>query len=198
MVATQEIIWTVRPTIIIETGVARGGSLIFYASQLALLNLCENGTVSIEDSERFCIGIDIDIRNHNRQAIESHPLSHMICLVEGSSTDDATLEEIKGMIDEQDRVMVILDSNHTHEHVKAELEKYAPLVSSGSYLIVHDTGIEYAPESLFGNRDWGVGNNPLTAVKEFLRENETFEIDSIQSGKLLITSSPDGWLKRVK
>ncbi|MDX2256960.1 MAG: CmcI family methyltransferase [Pseudanabaenaceae cyanobacterium bins.39] len=198
VVATQEIIWMVKPTVIIETGVARGGSLIFNASQLALLDLCENGKASIEESKRRCIGIDIDIRQHNRDAIVSHPLSPMIQLIEGSSISDQTLNKVKNLLHPEDKVLVILDSNHTHDHVKAELEQYSPLVSCGSYIIVHDTGIEYAVESLFHNRDWGIGNNPLTASKEFLLSNKNFQVDQIVSGKLQITSSPDGYLKRIQ
>jgi cephalosporin hydroxylase len=197
LVVSQEIIWSVQPTVIIETGVARGGSIIFYAAQLAMLDLCENGSTIITKSRRRCIGIDNEIREHNRKAIESHPLSPMIHLIERSSVDDATIDAVKKLIQPDDTVLVILDSNHTHEHVKAELDRYAPFVSPGSYMIVQDTGIEYAPEGLFENRDWGVGNNPLTAEKAFLESNSNFEIDRLLSGKLLITSSPDGYLRRI-
>jgi cephalosporin hydroxylase len=194
--ATQEIIWEVKPTVIIETGIARGGSLVFNASQLALLDLCSNESVSISQSKRRCIGIDIDIRSHNRSEIESHALAPMIILVEGSSLDSDVVGQVATMIKPEDRVLVILDSNHTYHHVKQELEHYSKLVTSGSYLIVHDTGIEYASEDLFENRDWGKGNNPLTAVKEFLTKNEKFNIDKHISDKLLITSSPEGYLKK--
>jgi len=196
IVATQEIIWEVKPTIIIETGVARGGSLIFNASQLALLDFCTNEKIPISQSKRRCIGIDIEIRSHNRNAIETHALAPMIRLVEGSSVDSDVVSRVSAMITPEDRVLVILDSNHTHDHVKKELDLYSKLVSSGSYLIVHDTGIEYAPEDLFKDRDWGVGNNPLTAVRQFLEDNEKFTVDKHVSGKLLITSSPDGYLRR--
>jgi cephalosporin hydroxylase len=198
IVVTQEIIWMVKPTVIIETGVARGGSLIFNASQLALLDLCENGGATIAESKRRCIGIDIDIRKHNRDSIISHPLSPMIQLIEGSSVSAQTLNAVSKFLQPEDKVLVILDSNHTHNHVKAELEQYSPLVSCGSYIIVHDTGIEYATEDLCHNREWGIGNNPLTASKEFLLSNKDFEVDQFVSGKLQITSSPDGYLKRVK
>ncbi len=196
VVATQELIWTVKPTVIIETGIARGGSLIFNASQLALLDLCENGVANAKDSKRKCIGIDIDIRSHNREAIEAHPLASMIHLIEGPSTDDQVLEQINNIVKPDDRVMVILDSNHTHDHVFLELNKYSPLVSSESYLIVHDTGIEFTQNDAFPDRDWSIGNNPYTAVQSFIQENPDFAIDEVICGKLLITSSPSGYLKR--
>ena len=198
IVATQELIWKIEPTVIIETGVARGGSLIFNASQLAMLDLCKYGSSSIMNSERRCIGIDIDIRPHNRGAIESHPLSPMIQMVEGSSTDEITFNKVMELIKPDDKIMVILDSNHTHAHVKEELVMYSPLVSLESYIVVHDTGIEFSPDSAFKNRDWGVGNNPLTAILEFLDSNDTFQVDKLQSDKLLITSSPNGYLQRVR
>jgi cephalosporin hydroxylase len=196
IVATQELIWTVKPTVIIETGIARGGSLIFNASQLALLDLCENGFVDAKDSKRKCIGIDIDIRSHNREAIEGHPLAAMIHLIEGPSTDDNVLEQINKLIKPDDRVMVVLDSNHTHDHVLLELNKYSPLVTAESYLIVHDTGIEFTQQDAFPDRDWGIGNNPYTAVQSFIKTNPHFVIDEVVCGKLLITSSPSGYLQR--
>ena len=198
VVATQELIWKIEPTVIIETGVARGGSLIFNASQLAMLDLCKNGSANIVKSRRRCIGIDIDIRSHNRAAIEAHPLSPMIHMLEGSSIENSITNEVNNLISPQDTVMVVLDSNHTFAHVKEELARYSPLVSVDSYIIVHDTGIEYSPSGMFENRDWGVDNNPFTAVREFLKENDAFKIDKFQSGKLLISSSPDGYLKRIK
>lgn len=197
IVATQEIIWSVKPTVIVETGVARGGSIVFNASQLALLDLCEAGKSSLTMSVRRCIGIDIDIRSYNREAIEGHPLAPMITLVEGSSVDETTFQYVRELITPEDRVMVILDSNHTHEHVLRELELYSQLVSHGSFLIVHDTGIEVAPESAFGNRDWGRGNNPLTALNAFLAISGDFEIEAVACDKLLTTSSPGGYLKRA-
>lgn len=198
IVATQELIWKIEPTVIIETGVARGGSLIFNASQLAMLDLCKYGSASILDSERRCIGIDIDIRPHNRYAIESHPLAPMVQMVEGSSTDEKTFNKVMEFIKPDDKIMVILDSNHTHAHVKEELAMYSSLVSLDSYIIVHDTGIEFSPDSSFKNRDWSIGNNPLTAVREFIDSNDNFQIDKLQSNKLLITSSPDGYLQRIR
>lgn len=197
IVATQEIIWSVKPTVIVETGVARGGSIVFNASQLALLDLCEGASPSLVGSTRRCIGIDIDVRSHNREAIDSHPMEPMITLIEGSSIEDATFQSVCELITPQDRVMVILDSNHTHEHVLRELELYSPLVSHGSFLIVHDTGIEVAPDSAFGNRNWGRGNNPLTALNEFLDGSDDFAVEDVVCNKLLTTSSPRGYLRRV-
>ncbi len=197
IVAVQEIIWSVRPTVIIETGVARGGSIIFYASQLALLDLCESGQASLKSSARKCIGIDVDIREHNRKAIESHPLSPLVTLIQGSSTDASTLKTVQSMLKPDDTVMVILDSNHTHDHVMCELTGYAPLVSIGSYIVVHDTGIEYAPQEAFSNRAWGVGNNPMTAAAEFLTTSSGFVVDDLICGKIQITSSPNGYIKRI-
>lgn len=197
IVASQELIWKVKPTLIIETGVARGGSLTFYASQLALLDLTEHGVARTDGkSKRRCLGIDIEIRPHNKEAIEKHPLASYIKLYQGSSISQQVIDFVKSEIKPDDVVMVILDSNHTYEHVKQELELYSPLVSSGSYIVVHDTGIEFAPEDSFPNRDWGIGNNPHTAVKEFVSDNQLFHLDPATNAKLLITSSPDGYIKR--
>lgn len=187
IVAIQEVIWKVKPDIIIETGVARGGSLILSASILHLLN--GNGKV---------IGIDIDIRPHNRKAIEEHPLSPRIELIEGSSITDETLQSVKSKMNPSDRVMVILDSNHTHEHVLKELELYSPLVKSGSYLIVMDTVIEDVPECTVPNRSWSKGNNPKTAIHEFMKHNNRFEIDQDIHNKLSITVAQDGYLKCIQ
>lgn len=187
MVAVQEVIWETKPDIIIETGVARGGSLILSASILHLLN--NNGRV---------IGVDIDIRPHNREAIENHPLAFRINLVQGSSTDAQIIEQVKSLISPNDKVMVILDSNHTHEHVLQELYAYSPLVSWGCYLVVMDTAIEDMPEDYFPDRPWGKGNNPKTAVHEFLKQTKRFEIDQSIQNKLLITVAPDGYLKCIK
>jgi cephalosporin hydroxylase len=197
IVATQEIIWSVNPTVIIETGVARGGSIVFNASQLAMLDLCEGTSASLQASNRRCIGIDIDIRAHNREALEAHPLAPLVTLYEGSSIDIKTVDLVRNLLRPDDRVMVILDSNHTHEHVLRELELYSGLVTPGSFLVVHDTGIENAPDDAFTNRDWGKGDNPLTAMYAFLKDNKEFEIAETICNKLLITSSPKGYLRRV-
>lgn len=187
IIALQEIIWRTKPTLIIETGVARGGSLVFYASILQLLN--KNGRV---------IGVDIDIREHNKQAIQEHPLSDVITLIEGSSTSLDTLEKIKKHIQPDDKIMVILDSDHTHQHVLKELELYQEFVTKDFYLVVLDTVIEDMPDNAFPNRNWGKGNNPKTAVKEFLTRNDRFKIDENIYAKLLITVGPQGYLQCIK
>lgn len=187
IVAIQEIIWKTKPDVIIETGVARGGSLILSASILHLLN--GNGKV---------IGIDIDIRDHNRAAIESHSLAFRINLIQGSSIELSTIEQVNNFIKAEDRVMVILDSNHTHEHVLKELNLYSPLVTKDCYLIVMDTLVDDMPDNYFKNRSWGKNNNPKTAVYEFLKSSDRFEIDESMHNKLLITVAPDGYLKCVK
>ena len=187
MMALQEIIWRVKPDLIVETGIAHGGSLVFSASMLELLG--GNGSV---------IGIDIDIRKHNRDEIERHPMSKRITLLEGSSSSDAVVSDVKRLARGRERVMVILDSSHTHDHVLLELKLYSPLVSKNSYVVVLDTAIEDVPADYFPDRPWGKGNNPKTAVWEFLRGNDRFEIDRDIEAKLLITVAPDGYLKCVK
>jgi cephalosporin hydroxylase len=192
IIAMQEIIWKVKPDLIIETGIAHGGSLIFSASMLALLEL----TGQIQRGR--VLGIDIDIRAHNRQAIEAHPLTSNITMIEGSSIDPAIVAQVKAFAKSSKNVLVCLDSMHTHAHVLAELQAYAPLVSAGSYCVVFDTIIEDMPDDSFPDRPWGKGNNPKTAVWEFLKKNTHFEIDKDLENKLLITVSPDGYLKCVK
>ena len=187
IIALQEIIWRVKPDLIIETGIAHGGSLVFSASMLELLG--GNGAV---------IGIDIDIRKHNRDEIEQHPMSKRITLLEGSSTSEAVMSDVRRLAGNRPRIMVILDSNHTHEHVLQELRLYSPLVSKGSYLVVLDTAIEDVPADYFSDRPWGKGDNPKTAVWEFLKGNDRFEIDREIDAKLLISVAPDGYLKCVK
>ena len=187
IVAIQEIIWKTKPDVIIETGVARGGSLILSASILHLLN--GNGKV---------IGIDIDIRDHNRAAIESHSLAFRINLIQGSSIEPSTIEQVNNFIKAEDKVMVILDSNHTHEHVLKELNLYSPLVTKDCYLIVMDTLVDDMPDDYFKDRSWGKNNNPKTAVHEFLKSSDRFEINESMHNKLLITVAPDGYLKCVK
>ena len=191
MIALQEIIWKVKPDLIIETGIAHGGSLIFTASMLTLLEACgeiENGQV---------LGIDIDIREHNKKAIGAHPMSKRITMFEGSSISDVMIEKVHDFAKQGKKIMVILDSNHTHDHVLAELEAYADLVSVGSYCLAFDTIIEDMPENSFPNRPWGKGDNPKTAVWEYLKENDSFVIDKDIENKILITVAPDGYLKRV-
>ncbi len=202
MVAIQEIVWDTKPDLIIETGVAHGGSLILSASMLALLDYCEavekSDTINPALTRRHVLGIDIDIRPHNRTAIEIHPLSHHIQMIQGSSISLDVIEKVKSVAQGYSRIMVCLDSNHTHDHVLEELEAYAPLTSIGSYCIVFDTAIEDMPPDMFPERPWGPGNNPKTAVWEFLKSHPEFEIDKTIQNKLLITVAPDGYLRRVK
>lgn len=187
IVAMQELVWEVQPDLIIETGIAHGGSLILYASLLELLG--GNGRV---------IGIDIDIRTHNRRAIEAHPMFKRITLIEGSSIAEGIVTQVKQLARDSQRVMVVLDSNHTHDHVFRELEMYSPLVTCGSYLIVFDTIVEHLPKALAGDRPWGPGNNPKTAVHAFLANNPDFAIAKMVQEKLKITAAPDGYLKRIR
>ena len=188
MIAMQELIWEVKPDLIIETGVAHGGSIVYYASLLELIG-----------GEGLVVGIDIDIRKHNRDLIEAHPMMKRIKLLEGSSIGNEIVSQVKEIASNKKKVMVCLDSNHTHEHVYNELKLYAPLTTVGSYCIVFDTVVEDMPiDWNWGNRPWGVGNNPKTAVMDFLRENNSFEIDKSIDNKLLISVAPDGYLKRVK
>lgn len=201
VVAMQELIWEVKPDLIIETGIAHGGSLVFSASMLAQLDLCEaiesGEMLDPKDSKRKVLGIDIDIRAHNREAIEEHPMASRIEMIQGSSIDSEIIAKVKAVAANYSRVMVCLDSNHTHEHVLAELEAYASLTSVGSYCVVFDTIIEDMPVDMFPDRPWEPGNNPKTAVKEYLKIHSEFEIDKIIQAKLLITVAPDGYLKRL-
>ena len=200
MVAMQELIWRIRPDFIVETGIAHGGSLILSASMLALIEYCDaitQGTTLHPDKpERKVVGIDIDIRAHNRQAILDHPMANRIAMIEGSSIDPDVVARVTAMCRNYKRVLVLLDSNHTHDHVKAELDAYAPLVSPGSYCVVFDTIIQDLPEDMYPNRPWGPGNNPKTAVHEFLSSNSEFEIDAQIDNKLLISVAPDGYLRK--
>lgn len=201
IVAMQELVWQVKPDLIIETGIAHGGSLIFNASMLAQLDLCDaiasNEKFDPRFSRRKVLGIDIDIRSHNRAAIEAHPMASRIQMIQGSSVASEVIREVEAVAKDYGRVLVALDSNHTHDHVLAELEAYARLTSLGSYCVVFDTIIEHLPADVFPNRDWGPGNNPKTAVRKFLGTHPEFEIDKSISNKLLITVAPDGYLKRV-
>jgi len=202
MVAMQELIWAVRPDLIVETGVAHGGSLILSASALALLDVCdgiEHGeTIDPNRSKRKVLGIDIDIRAHNRAAIEAHPMSSRIQLIQGSSVDATVLDQVRAIASQYSRVMVCLDSNHTHEHVLRELELYAPLTSVGSYCVVFDTIVEDMPKETFPDRPWSPGDNPKTAVWQYLKSHPEFAIDREFENKLLITVAPDGYLKRLR
>jgi cephalosporin hydroxylase len=186
IVAMQEIIWDVKPDLIIETGIAHGGSIIFYASMLEMLG---KGRV---------LGIDIDIREHNKKAIEAHPMFKRIDMIAGSSISNETLSQVRKYAEGKHKILVALDSNHTHEHVLKELELYAPFVSKDSYLVAFDTIVEDMPDDRFPNRPWGKHNNPKTAVWEFLKSNNDFVVDKDIENKLLITVAPDGYLKKVK
>lgn len=200
MVAIQELVWSVRPDLIIETGIAHGGSLILSASLLALLDMCdaiEAGVASIspKESHRRVLGIDIDIRAHNRAAIETHPLASRIEMIEGSSIAPDVIAAVHRRAADFRTVMVFLDSNHAHDHVLAELEAYAPLVSPESYCVVFDTIVEDMPKSMFPDRPWGPGNNPKTAVHAFLKTHPEFTIDAAIHQKMLLTVAPDGYLR---
>jgi cephalosporin hydroxylase len=211
--ATQELIWTCRPDLIIETGIAHGGSLVMSASMLALLDYCdavEAGCVlDPKASRRKVVGVDIDIRSHNRAAIDAHPMRHKIHAIEGSSVAADVAGQIAAHAEGYERVMVFLDSNHTHDHVLEELELYAPCVSKDSYCVVWDTGIEDLPDEMCADRPWGKGNNPKTAVWEYMKRLQSegrkardggdlrFEYDRTIEHKITITASPDGFLKRT-
>lgn len=202
IVAMQELVWEIKPDLIIETGIAHGGSLILSASMLAQLDMCdaiESGvSFNPSESKRAVLGIDIDIRPHNRTAIEAHPFASRIQMIQGSSIAAETISQVKQIASGYKRILVSLDSNHTQEHVLAELEAYAPLVTKGSYCVVFDTLIEDMPSEMFADRPWGPGNNPKTAVWEYLKSHPEFEIDKSIQDKLLITVAPDGYLKRVR
>lgn len=186
IIAIQEIIWNVKPDLIIETGVARGGSLVFYSSLLEILG--NKGKV---------VGVEIDLRAHNRARIQAHPMAKNIEFVDGSSIDQQTVAQVKAKIKPGAKVMVVLDSNHTHEHVMKELELYSPLVSKDSYLVVMDTSVDLMPDDYYPDRPWGKGDNPRTAVKEFIAHNKNFLIDETIHKKLVFTVAYDGFLKRV-
>ncbi|HNY51473.1 MAG TPA: cephalosporin hydroxylase family protein [Smithella sp.] len=188
IVATQEIIWSVKPDLIIETGIAHGGSLMLSASILEIIG-----------GDGIVLGIDIDIREHNLKEILNHPMSRRIQMIEGSSVSKDTIEQVRLIAQDKKKVMVFLDSLHSHAHVAAELKLYASLVSLGSYLVLPDTFIEYFPKGYFSkDRPWDVGDNPMTALREFLANNNQFEIDRNLCNKLMITEAFDGYLKRVR
>lgn len=202
IVAFQEVFWAVKPDRIIETGIAHGGSLILSASLLTLLDVNEaieqGETYNPLASKRRVLGVDIDIRDHNRAAINAHPMNNKIDMIEGSSIAPDIIEQVQKWAADGERILISLDSNHTHDHVLAELEAYAPLTSVGSYCVVFDTLVEDMPDDQYPNRPWGKGDNPKTAVWEYLKSHPEFEIDKEIENKLLITVAPDGFLKRVK
>ncbi len=190
MIAIQELIWKVKPDLIIETGIARGGSLIFSAS---ILELIGKGKV---------LGVDVDIRKHNRKEIEKHPLFKRITMIEGSSVDPTVISKIRKFASDKKKIMVFLDSNHSHKHVLKELKIYSSFISKGSYIIVFDTVIEDMPKDWLKeqgiDRPWNKTDNPKTAVYEFLKKNKRFKIDNNIQKKLLISTAPDGYLKCIK
>jgi len=186
ILAMQELMWEVKPDLVIETGIARGGSLIFYASMLELLG--GDGRV---------VGVDVDIRSHARDAVECHPLSRRIVMVQGSSVEEATVREVARHAAGRERVLVVLDSNHTRDHVEAELRLYSPFVTRGSYVVVFDTVIDDLPDRFHEGRPWKAGRGPKTAVRRFLATNPDFHVDRTYEAKMLVTVSPDGFLKRT-
>ena len=192
IVAMQEIIWRTQPDLIIETGIAHGGSLVFSASMLELNAVCGG------PAEAQVLGVDIDIRAHNRAAIEAHPLARRIRMIQGSSIAADTIMAVRQIASQSRNILVCLDSNHTHEHVLAELEAYAPLTSVGNYCVVFDTVVEDLPAQMWTERPWGPGNNPKTAVWKYLETHPEFQIDKRVHQQLLITVAPDGYLVRVK
>lgn len=213
MVAFQEIVWAVRPDLIIETGIAHGGSLILSASLLALLDYTDaieqNKPLDPQKPARRVLGIDIDIRAHNREAIEKHPFANRIDMIQGSSVSKEVTDQVKQIASGYKKVLVCLDSNHTHDHVIQELEHYAPLVSKGSYCLAFDTVIEDLPENMFPDRPWSHGDNSKTAVFAYLERLRggnvkgidgqplNLEIDYSMQNKLLLSAIPDGILKRI-
>jgi cephalosporin hydroxylase len=201
IMAMHELIWQIKPDLVIETGIAHGGSLIFSASQLAQLDLCDaidsGAMFDPKISKRKVVGIDIDIRAQNRVAIEAHPLASRIQMIQGSSIASDIITQVHAIAANYSRVLVCLDSNHTHDHVLAELQAYANLVSVGSYCVVFDTIVEDLPAGMFPDRPWGPGNNPKTAVWEYLKTHPEFEAVKSIHHKLLITVAPDGYLKRI-
>jgi len=190
IVAMQELIWSVRPQLIIETGIAHGGSLIFSASMLELIAACGAGDGRV-------VGIDIDIRPHNRQAIQTHPLAKRITMIEGSSIEQDVIDRVHAIAKDKERILVCLDSNHAHDHVLAELDAYAPLASVGSYCVVFDTVIEDLPVDSFPGKPWRKGSNAKTAVWKWLESHPEFVIDASIQNKLLATVAPDGYLRRI-
>lgn len=187
MFIIQELIWQVKPDLIVETGIAHGGSMIFSASMLELIG--GDGEV---------VGIDIDIRKHNRIAIEEHPMMKRISMLEGSSTSEEIINQVYKIAQNKKSIMVFLDSSHTHKHVLEEMNAYGNLVSVGSYMVVFDTCIELFPKGYCNDRPWDVGNNPMTAIQEYLKNNKTFIRDTLVNSKAIITAAPSGYLRRIE
>ncbi len=186
MVAQQEVMWRTRPDLVIETGIAHGGSVVFSASMQQMMQI-PNAEV---------VAVDIDIRKHNRELIEAHPMARHITMYEGDSTSDEMIAKVKRHLEGKKSVMVILDSSHTEEHVFRELERYGDFVTPGNYLILPDTFIEFFPKGYYANRPWDVGNNPYTAMRRFLEMQNDFTIDREVGGKLMICEGIDGYLRK--
>ncbi|MEM8552860.1 MAG: CmcI family methyltransferase [Pseudomonadota bacterium] len=213
MMALSEVIWAVKPDVIVETGIAHGGSVVHSAAQLALIDLCEaaeNGeTVDPRAPKRRVVAVDIDIRQHNRAAMEAHPLAPRIALIEGSSLDQSVIDAVYAHAEGAQSILVCLDSNHTHDHVLGELRAYAPLTSQGSYCLVFDTIIEHLPKDFFQNRPWNPGDSPASAITAYQRACEAegltgvdgaplrLALDEEMDGKLMLTAAPGGFLKRL-
>lgn len=200
MVAMQELVWRVRPDLIVETGIAHGGSLVLSASLLALLDMSDaieaGAMLDPRASRRKVLGVDIDIRDHNRAAIEAHPMASRIAMIQGSAVAPEVVQQVRDFAQGYQRVLVCLDSMHTHAHVMGELEAYAPLVTPGSYCVVFDTFVEDMPPKFFADRPWDVGNNPKTAVHQWLAGHDEFEIDTEMEQRLQVTVAPHGFLRR--
>jgi cephalosporin hydroxylase len=200
MAAVQELIWRVQPDLIIETGIAHGGSLVLSASLLALLDVCDasvqRSQLDPRASRRKVVGVDIDIRPHNRAAIEAHPLAPYIEMVQGSSVAEETIKAVQQLAKNHSRTLVFLDSMHTHDHVMRELDAYAPFVTPGSYCVVFDTFVQDMPAGFFADRPWDVGNNPRTATQAWLKHHPEFTVDLQIQQKLMITVAPGGFLQR--
>lgn len=200
MVGVQQLIWQLRPDLIIETGIAHGGSLVLSASMLALLDMCDaieaGTTLDPRRSARKVIGIDIDIRQHNRTAIEAHPMSSRIQMFQGSSVAEEVVQQVYAAAHGYKTVLVMLDSMHTHDHVLSELHAYAPLVTPGSYCVVFDTFVDDMPPRFFADRPWDVGNNPKTAARQWLAEHPEFELDTVMEQRLQVTVAPQGFMRR--
>lgn len=186
IIGIQEVIWSVKPRAVVETGIAHGGSLILSSSILELIG-----------GDGIVVGVDIDIRSHNREAIEQHPMYKRIRMIQGSSIDQSIVDQVYGLVQDRSPVVVILDSNHTHDHVLKEMQHYAPLVKQGSYMVVLDSCVEFMKHDAFPDRPWKVGDNPYTAIHEFLKSNPRFQIDQELEDKLLVSAAPSGWLKCI-
>ena len=186
IVVLQELIWAYRPQRIVETGVARGGSMLLDSSLMTLSGI-----------EPAVLGIDISIFAHTHEALAEHPMSRGVTLLETSSVSDEAVSAARDFLGNAERALLVLDSNHTHEHVLAELRVLAPLLPVGSFILVADTIVEELPQGHYVNRPWDRGNSPLTAANQFLGENPGFVRDTEWSRRALLTEFRDGILRRT-